>query len=105
MVFDNIFSFAREGAKSGETTGEGLLGNIPGTSPGSRIVREDLPEAHAVLGFIGNLAKVTQSAAEKQSTFAGDPASTSGAASATAAKAAESMQRDGDVKKYPGPAK
>ncbi len=104
-MFDNIFSFAREGAKTGETTGQGLSGNIPGASPTSKVVRETLPEALSVLGFIGNLAKATQQAADQQNTAAKDPGSTAQGASSVMSKMAESMQGDADLKKYPGPGK
>jgi FKBP-type peptidyl-prolyl cis-trans isomerase len=92
MLFDNIFSFASEGAKSCEGIGQSLSNEIPGASPSAKIVREESPEALAVLGFISTLTKATQQATNKQNADANDPGSTSKAASSVVEKASESLQ-------------
>lgn len=105
MIFNNIFSFASEGAKSGEGIGQSLSNEIPGASPSKKIVREESPEAIAVLGFISTLTNATQQAASKQNADANDPGTTSQAASSVMKKSNETLEGDADLKKYPGPEK
>jgi hypothetical protein len=105
MIFDNIFSSAGKGAKSGEDTGQSLSSGIPGASPTAKRVREESPEALNVLGFISALTKTFQQAASEQNAYANDPESTSKAASSVMEKSSESLKRDDDLKKSPGPGK
>jgi hypothetical protein len=104
MLFDNIFSFASERAKSGEDIGKSLSDKIPASST-TKTVREESPEARTVLDFISNLAKATQQAASKQNADANDPGATSQAASSVMKKSSETLEGDADLKKYPGPGK
>jgi hypothetical protein len=102
MLFDNIFSFASQGATSGEDIGQRLSNEIPGNSSTAKIVREESPEALAVLGFIGALSRVTLQAASTQNADANDPGTTSQAASSVMEKSHETLQRDADLKKSSG---
>jgi hypothetical protein len=92
MLFDNIFSFANEGAKSCEDISQNLSNKIPGASPSAKIVREESPEVQAVLDFISNLTGATQQTASKQNAYANDPGATSQAASSAMKKSSESLQ-------------
>lgn len=100
MLFDNIFSFASEGAKSGEDIDPKLSGKIPGAEPDAKIVREVSPEASAVLGFINTLTGAIQQNANAQKTYANDPGSTAQAASSVMKKSRESLESDPDLMKY-----
>jgi hypothetical protein len=92
MLFDNIFSFGSEGAKSGEETGQSLFNKIPVGSPPAKIVSEESPEARAVMDFIGTLTRAIQRDANKQKDEANDPGTTSQAASSVMKKSSESQQ-------------
>ncbi|HEY0757373.1 MAG TPA: malectin domain-containing carbohydrate-binding protein [Ktedonobacteraceae bacterium] len=91
MLFDNIFSFASEGAKSGADIAPKLSDKIPGTGPSAKIVREESPEALAVLGFINTLTRATQQNASTQKTYANDPGSTAQAASSVMKESSGSL--------------
>ncbi|GLF95291.1 hypothetical protein [Streptomyces yaizuensis] len=108
MVFDNIFGFAGQGAGLFSVTTDGtkpqpgagvdfedadddtyddtcpsLFNNaIHGASSRAKVVREDSPEARAVLGFLGSFIRTTQESAGAQARYAQNPGSVSGAASA-----------------------
>ncbi|MCX4660524.1 hypothetical protein [Streptomyces uncialis] len=108
MVFDNIFGFAGKGAglfsvttdaarpqpgagidfedaedDTYDDTSTSLFNSaIHGASARAKIVREESPEARAVLGFLGSFIRTTQASAGEQAQYAQDPGSVSAAASA-----------------------
>lgn len=91
MLFDNIFSFAGNGAKSGEDLDPTLSDKIPGAESSAKIVREVSPEASAVLGFISTLTGAIQQNASTQKTYANDPGSTAQAASSVMKESSNSL--------------
>jgi hypothetical protein len=91
MLFDNIFSFASKGAKSGEGIDPDLSDKIPGASPAAKIVREVSPEASAVLDFISTLSGAIQQNASTQKTYANEPGSTAQAASSVMKESRDSL--------------
>jgi len=91
MLFDNIFSFASEGAKSSEDINPKLFEKIPGADPSVKVVREVSPEASAVLDFIGTLTKATRQNASTQKMYANDPGSTAQAASSVMKESSSSL--------------
>ncbi|MFF4403194.1 hypothetical protein ACFY2W_26740 [Streptomyces sp. NPDC001262] len=130
MVFKNIFGFAGEGAglfkvapgRAEPQPGEGIdfedadddtyddkstslfNGAIHGASSRAKVVREQSPEARAVLGFLGSFIQTTQRSADEQAQYAQDPGSVSTAASAgmkaSSATVTEhdGLQKDEDLK-------
>ncbi|MFJ4769428.1 hypothetical protein ACIP88_09950 [Streptomyces uncialis] len=108
MVFDNIFDSAGKGAGLFSVITEGtkpqpgadvdfedadddtyddtstslFSSAIHGASSRAKVVREEAPEARAVLGFLGSFIRTTQASAGDQARYAQDPGSVSAAASA-----------------------
>ncbi|MEW1694820.1 hypothetical protein ACIQCR_04055 [Streptomyces sp. NPDC093249] len=133
MVFDNIFGFAGKGAGLFSVTTDGtrpepgadvdfedsdentyddtstslFTSALHGASSRAKIVREDSPEARAVLGFLGGLIRTTQESAGAQAQYARDPGSVSGAASSgmressTTVTGDSGLQRDPDLEDRP----
>lgn len=125
MVFHNIFDSAGTGAglfsvtRDGVTPrpGEGVdfedadettyddtttslfTSAIHGANSRAQTVREQSPEARAVLGFLGSLVEATQASAAAQARYAQDPASVSGAASAGMRQASATVTEHGDLQK------
>jgi len=91
MLFDNIFSFASEGATSSEDINPTLFEKIPGVNPSAKVVREVSPEASAVLDFISTLTRTTQQNASTQKTYANDPGSSAQAASSVMKESSRSL--------------
>ncbi|MFI6526759.1 hypothetical protein [Streptomyces uncialis] len=108
MVFDNIFDSAGKGAGLFSVITEGtkpqpgagvdfedaeddtyddtstslFSSAIHGASSRAKVVREESPEARAVLGFLGSFIRTTQASAGDQARYAQNPGSVSAAASA-----------------------
>jgi len=133
MVFDNIFGFAdngagifsvnRDGAKPrpgedvdfedadddtyDDTHGSLFTSALHGASTRAKVVREQSPEARAVLGFLGAFIDTARTSAAEQSRYAGNPGSVSEAASAgmressTTVTGHSGLQKDEDLADRP----
>ncbi|MFJ2814239.1 hypothetical protein [Streptomyces sp. NPDC087294] len=125
MVFDNIFSSAGRGAglfsvtadsarpqpgagvdfedadddTYDDTTPSLFPSAIHGASARAKIVREDAPEARAILGFLGSFIQTTQASAGAQAQYAQDPGSVSGAASAGMRESSATVKENSDLQK------
>ncbi|MEU8581946.1 hypothetical protein [Streptomyces abikoensis] len=125
MVFGNIFKFAGEGAGLFSVTTDGdkpqpgagvdfedadddtyddtstslFTSAIHGASSRAKVVREQSPEARAVLGFLGSFIQTTQASAGKQARYAGDPASVSTAAADGMEKSSATVTGHDDLRK------
>ncbi|MFE7645342.1 hypothetical protein [Streptomyces phaeoluteigriseus] len=64
---------------------------IHGASSRAKVVREQSPEARAMLGFLGSFIQTTQQSAGTQATYAQNPGSVSTAASDGMRKASETV--------------
>ncbi|MEV7844884.1 hypothetical protein [Streptomyces cyaneofuscatus] len=133
MVFDNVFNFAGRGAGLFSVTTDGtkpqpgagvdfedaddntyddtttslFTSGIHGGSAQGKIVREEAPEARAILGFLGSFIQTTQASAGAQSQFAQSPGSASSAASASMQESSATvtehsgLQKDEDLESKP----
>ncbi|MEV7754636.1 hypothetical protein [Streptomyces griseofuscus] len=133
MVFDNIFNSAGRGAGLFSVTtdgakprpGEGVdfedaddetyddmstslfTNAIHGASSRAKVVREDAPEARAILGFLGSFIQTTQASAGAQAQYAANPGSVSAAASAGMQESSATvtehsgLQKDDDLESRP----
>ncbi|MER5820783.1 hypothetical protein ABT086_00265 [Streptomyces mirabilis] len=126
MVFKNIFDFAGDGAKLfSVTTNEdkprpaagvddfedveddayddkstSLYNNaIHGASFRAKVVREQSPEARAMLGFLGSFIQTTRQSAGTQATYAQNPGSVSTAAADGMQKASETVTKHDGLQK------
>ncbi|RZU46464.1 hypothetical protein EV284_1145 [Streptomyces sp. BK022] len=125
MVFDNIFNSAGKGAGLFSVTTDGtkprpgagvdfedaddetyddtipslFSSAIHGASSRASIVREQSPEARAVLGFLGSFIQATRESAGTQAQFATDPGSVSAAASAGMRESSTTVTDDLGLKK------
>ncbi|GAA2252817.1 hypothetical protein GCM10010232_46610 [Streptomyces amakusaensis] len=133
MVFNNIFDFAGKGAGLFSVTTDGAKpqpgagvdfedseddtyddkttslfnSGIHGASSRAKVVREESPEARAILGFLGSFIQTTQASAGAQAQYAGDPGSVSGVASAGMRESSPTvtehsgLQKDEDLENMP----
>ncbi|MER6382580.1 hypothetical protein [Streptomyces sp. NPDC001250] len=133
MVFDNIFDFANKGAGLFSVTTDGtkprpgagvdfedavdstyddtttslFTSGIHGANHRAKVVREESPEARAVLGFLGSFIQTTQTSARAQAQYAQDPGSVSNAAAGGMQKSSTTitdhsgLQKDEDLKNGP----
>ncbi|MEU8545987.1 hypothetical protein AB0C81_03075 [Streptomyces roseoverticillatus] len=133
MVFDNIFNFANQGAGLFSVTTDGakpqpgagvdfedaedgtyddtttslFTSGIHGANHRAKVVREESPEARAILGFLGSFIRTTQASAGAQAQYAQDPGSVSGAASAGMRESSATvtehsgLQKDEDLESRP----
>lgn len=133
MVFDNIFNSAGRGAGLFSVTtdgakprpGEGVdfedadddtyddtstslfTNAIHGASSRAKVVREDAPDARAILGFLGSFIQTTQASAGAQAQYAANPGSVSAAASAGMQESSATvtehsgLQKDDDLESRP----
>ncbi|MEU5282090.1 hypothetical protein AB0G87_37405 [Streptomyces asoensis] len=125
MVFDNIFNSAGKGAGLFSVTTDStkpqpgadvdfedadddtyddtipslFSSAIHGASSRASIVREQSPEARAVLGFLGSFIQATQESAGAQGQYAADPGSVSAAASAGMQESSRTVTDDLGLKK------
>ncbi|MFD9302984.1 hypothetical protein ACFWCB_09950 [Streptomyces sp. NPDC060048] len=74
---------------------------IHGASFQAKVVREQSPEARAMLGFLGSFIQTTQRSAGKQAEYAQDPGSVSTAASDGMRKARETVEKHEGLQKNP----
>lgn len=128
MVFDNIFNSAGEGAglfsvttdtakpRPGvgvdfEDSDEGTYDDIApslfnsaihGASHRASVVREQSPEARAVLGFLGSFIQTTQASAGAQAQYAQDPGAVTRAASAGMGEASTTVTGHSGLQKDEG---
>ncbi|GGS56346.1 hypothetical protein [Streptomyces violaceus] len=72
---------------------------IHGASFRAKVVREQSPEARAVLGFLGSFIQTTQQSAGTQATYAQNPGSVSTAAAGGMHKASETVTEHEGLKK------
>ncbi|NEA43616.1 hypothetical protein [Streptomyces sp. SID11385] len=133
MVFDNVFGSAGQSAglfsvrtdDAKPEPGEGIdfedsdestyddrstslfSNTIHGATSRAKIVREDAPEARALLGLLGAFIQSTQASAGEQARYAADPGSVSAAASAGMREASgtvserDDLQKDADLENRP----
>ncbi|MEV5427748.1 hypothetical protein [Streptomyces sp. NPDC052701] len=133
MVFDNIFGFAGNSAglfsvttggskpqpgadvdfeDAGDDTYDDTSTSlfdtaIHGASSRAKVVREQSPEARAVLGFLGSFIQTTQASAGEQARYARNPGSVSTAAAAgmqessTTVTEHSGLQKDEDLENRP----
>jgi hypothetical protein len=133
MVFDNIFGSAGQGAGLFSVTTNGVKpqpgacvdfedsdegtyddttpslfsSSIHGASSRAKVVQEQLPEARAVLGFLGSFIQATQTSASAQAQYAGNPGSAAAAAAAgmqassTTVTEHSGLQKDADLADRP----
>ncbi|MGW7434362.1 hypothetical protein ACWGIN_33125 [Streptomyces sp. NPDC054861] len=125
MVFGNIFDSAGKGAGLFSVTTDGtkpefgedvdfedsddhtyddtstslFTSAIHGASSRAKTVREQSPEARAVLGFLGSFIQTTQASADAQARYAHDPGSVTTAASAGMREASATVSEHGDLQK------
>ncbi len=124
MVFQNIFSAASRGSGLFSVTPDGdrpqpgagvdfedsdddtyddttpsLFANgIHGSTSRSKVVREESPEARAILGFLGAFIDSAQTSAADQARFA-QPGSVSAAATAGMQESSAAVKDNGDLQK------
>ncbi|MFE7842176.1 hypothetical protein ACFU53_40805 [Streptomyces sp. NPDC057474] len=72
---------------------------IHGASFQAKVVREQSPEARAMLGFLSSFIQTTQQSAGTQATYAQNPGSVSTAAAAGMQTASETVKNDPGLKK------
>ncbi|MFE2653621.1 hypothetical protein ACFXGY_27395, partial [Streptomyces sp. NPDC059346] len=72
---------------------------IHGASHRAKTVREEAPEARAILGFLASFIQTTQASAGAQAAYAQDPGSVSTAAAAGMDKSSETVTKRGDLRK------
>ncbi|MFJ8733908.1 hypothetical protein [Streptomyces bauhiniae] len=133
MVFDNIFHSAGRGAGLFSVTTDGakpqpgtgvdfedadddtyddtstslFTSAIHGASSRAKVVREEAPEARAILGFLGSFIQTTQASAGTQGQYAANPGSVSQAAAAgmqessTTVTEHSGLQKDEDLEDKP----
>ncbi|MFJ7418674.1 hypothetical protein ACIQXD_08640 [Streptomyces uncialis] len=127
MVFDNIFGSAGKGAglfsvttdatkpppgagvdfedsedDTYDDTTPSLFNNaIHGASSRAKVVREESPEARAVLGFLGAFIRATGESADAQAQYARDPGSASRAAAAGMQESSATVSEHGGLQKDP----
>ncbi|MER5492212.1 hypothetical protein ACWD6I_25405 [Streptomyces sp. NPDC002454] len=133
MVFDNVFGSARKGSglfsvttdatkpqpgagvdfedsedDTYDDTSTSLFNNaIHGACSRAKVVREESPEARAVLGFLGAFIQTTQESAGAQAQYARDPGSAATAAAAgmqessTTVTEHSGLQKDPDLESKP----
>ncbi|MFF8447654.1 hypothetical protein ACF06Q_08135 [Streptomyces leeuwenhoekii] len=119
MVFDNVFGFVKHSAerfsaetqpkaKDFEDTEEdayddksmSLFNNaIHGTSSRARVVREQSPEARAILRFLGEFIQIAQESAGKQAQDTQDADSVSKAATDSMQKGSETVRNEDGLEK------
>ncbi|MER5543598.1 hypothetical protein ABT072_14395 [Streptomyces sp. NPDC002589] len=125
MVFGNIFDFANKGAGLFSVTTDGtkpqpgagidfedavdstyddtttslFTSGIHGANHRAKVVREESPEARAILGFLGSFIQTTQTSAGAQAQYAQDPGSVSNAAAGGMQKASETVKKDSGLQK------
>ncbi|MEU2120103.1 hypothetical protein ABZ567_31705 [Streptomyces sp. NPDC016459] len=85
-----------------DDTSTSLFNNaIHGASFQAKVVREQSPEARAMLGFLGSFIQTTQQSAVKQADYAQDPGSVSTAAEDGMRKARETVEKHEGLQKNP----
>ncbi|KUL55544.1 hypothetical protein ADL22_00225 [Streptomyces sp. NRRL F-4489] len=125
MVFDNIFNFANRGAglfsvntdgtkprpgagvdfedaEDGtydDTTTSLFTSGIHGANHRAKVVREESPEARAVLGFLGSFVQTAQASAGAQAQYAQDPGSVANAAAGGMQTSSTTIKEHGDLQK------
>lgn len=128
MVFSNIFGSAGKGAglfsvttdrdkpqpgadidfedaddhTYDDTTTSLFTSGIHGASHQAKTVREQAPEARAILGFLGSFIQTTQESASTQNQYAQDPGSVSAAAAAGMQTSSETVKQNSDLQKDEG---
>ncbi|MFD7382794.1 hypothetical protein [Streptomyces anulatus] len=128
MVFSNIFGSAGKGAglfsvttdrdkpqpgadvdfedaddhTYDDTTTSLFTSGIHGASHQAKTVREQAPEARAILGFLGSFIQTTQESANTQNQYAQDPGSVSTAAAAGMQTSSETVKQNSDLQKDEG---
>ncbi|NDZ59370.1 hypothetical protein G3I43_31945 [Streptomyces anulatus] len=128
MVFSNIFGSAGKGAglfsvttdrdkpqpgadvdfedaddhTYDDTTTSLFTSGIHGASHQAKTVREQAPEARAILGFLGSFIQTTQESASTQNQYAQDPGSVSTAAAAGMQTSSETVKQNSDLQKDEG---
>ncbi|MFE3402746.1 hypothetical protein [Streptomyces anulatus] len=128
MVFSNIFGSAGKGAglfsvttdrdkpqpgadidfedaddhTYDDTTTSLFTSGIHGASHQAKTVREQAPEARAILGFLGSFIQTTQESANTQNQYAQDPGSVSAAAAAGMQTSSETVKQNSDLQKDEG---
>lgn len=133
MVFGNIFNSAGRGAGLFSVTTDGakpqpgagvdfedadddtyddtttslFTSDIHGANSRAKVVREQSPEARAILGFLGSFIQTTQTSAGAQAQYAQNPGSVSHAASAGMRESSATvtehsgLQKDEDLESRP----
>ncbi|ARF63068.1 MULTISPECIES: hypothetical protein [Streptomyces] len=82
-----------------DTTTSLFTSGIHGASHRAKTVREQAPEARAILGFLASFIQTTQDSAGTQAAYAQDPGSVSTAAAAGMDKSSETVKQYGDLQK------